>query len=101
VTGVTQACPAKQANVSFCAAGDPLHIGPRGVTAEAHATDRERVHVDGQPILLPPDLATPFGLLLHELATNAAKHGGFVQPYRQGHGHVDRRRAEQPSHREV
>jgi two-component system, chemotaxis family, CheB/CheR fusion protein len=42
----------------------------------AHATDR--VRIDGEPILLPPDLATPFGLVLHELATNAAKHGALA-----------------------
>jgi two-component system CheB/CheR fusion protein len=28
-------------------------------------------------VLLPADLATPFGLVLHELATNAAKHGSL------------------------
>jgi two-component system CheB/CheR fusion protein len=37
----------------------------------------ERVRVEGDPIFLPPDLATPFGLVFHELATNAAKHGSF------------------------
>jgi two-component system CheB/CheR fusion protein len=45
---------------------------------DAHAADKpERVHIEGDPILLPPDLATPFGLVLHELATNAAKHGAL------------------------
>jgi len=45
---------------------------------EAHAADKtDRVRIEGQPILLPPDLATPFGLVLHELATNAAKHGAL------------------------
>src|SRR5262249_7498843 len=45
---------------------------------QAHATDNpERVRIDGEPILLPPDVATPFGLVLHELATNAAKHGAL------------------------
>jgi len=43
-----------------------------------HASDRpDRVRIEGEPILLPPDLATPFGLVLHELATNAAKHGAL------------------------
>jgi two-component system CheB/CheR fusion protein len=37
----------------------------------------ERVRIEGEPILLPADLATPFGLVLHELATNAAKHGAL------------------------
>jgi len=37
----------------------------------------ERVRIEGEAILLPPDIATPFGLVLHELATNAAKHGAL------------------------
>jgi two-component system, chemotaxis family, CheB/CheR fusion protein len=42
----------------------------------AHAAeDPDRVRLEGEPILLPPDIATPFGLVLDELATNAAKHG--------------------------
>jgi len=36
-----------------------------------------RINVDGEPIALPADIATPFGLVLHELATNAAKHGSL------------------------
>jgi two-component system CheB/CheR fusion protein len=44
----------------------------------AYATDNpDRVRFEGEPILLPPDVATPFGLVLHELATNAAKHGAL------------------------
>jgi two-component system CheB/CheR fusion protein len=44
----------------------------------AHAVDNpDRVCIEGEPILLSPDLATPFGLVLHELATNAAKHGAL------------------------
>jgi two-component system CheB/CheR fusion protein len=30
-------------------------------------------------VFLPADLATPFGLVFHELATNAAKFGSFSQ----------------------
>ncbi len=37
----------------------------------------ERIHLSGEPVLLPAHLATPFGLVLHELATNAAKHGSL------------------------
>jgi two-component system CheB/CheR fusion protein len=40
----------------------------------------ERVRMDGPAVILPADLATPFGLVLHELATNAAKHGSLVRP---------------------
>jgi two-component system CheB/CheR fusion protein len=39
----------------------------------------ERVKVAGGSVFLPADLATPFGLVFHELATNAAKYGSFSQ----------------------
>ena len=38
---------------------------------------QERLRIEGEPVLLPADIATPFGLVLHELAVNAAKHGAF------------------------
>jgi two-component system CheB/CheR fusion protein len=37
----------------------------------------DRFKFEGEPIILPPGLATPFGLVLHELATNAAKYGAL------------------------
>jgi two-component system CheB/CheR fusion protein len=37
----------------------------------------ERVRIAGDDIFLPADLATPFGLVFHELATNAVKHGSL------------------------
>jgi two-component system, chemotaxis family, CheB/CheR fusion protein len=33
--------------------------------------------IEGEPIVLPADIATPLGLVLHELATNAARHGAL------------------------
>lgn len=36
-----------------------------------------RLSVDGDAVILPARIATPFGLILHELATNAAKHGAW------------------------
>ena len=36
-----------------------------------------RVHLSGPSVMLPPDLATPLGLVVHELATNAAKYGAL------------------------
>jgi two-component system CheB/CheR fusion protein len=39
-----------------------------------------RVRIEGPPVALPASLATPFGLVLHELATNAAKHGSLSSP---------------------
>jgi two-component system CheB/CheR fusion protein len=40
----------------------------------------DRLQLEGESISLPADLATPFGLILHELATNAAKHGSLSRP---------------------
>jgi two-component system CheB/CheR fusion protein len=36
-----------------------------------------RLKVEGAPMILPSDIATPLGLVLHELATNAAKYGAL------------------------
>jgi two-component system, chemotaxis family, CheB/CheR fusion protein len=48
---------------------------------EALAGDTpDRLRIEGEPVVLPPDLATPFGLVLHELATNAAKYGALSTP---------------------
>jgi two-component system, chemotaxis family, CheB/CheR fusion protein len=48
---------------------------------EAYATDSaDRVHIEGEPLFLPADLATPFALVLHELATNASKYGSLSRP---------------------
>jgi len=44
------------------------------------ADNPDRLRIEGGPATLPADLATPFGLVLHELATNAAKHGSLSQP---------------------
>jgi hypothetical protein len=40
---------------------------------------KERLNIDGEVVPLPPDLASPFGLVLHELATNAAEYGALSQ----------------------
>lgn len=39
-----------------------------------------RVQLDGSPIIIPPRPALPIGLALHELATNAIKHGSLSTP---------------------
>ncbi|SCY30575.1 HWE histidine kinase domain-containing protein [Microvirga guangxiensis] len=37
----------------------------------------ERFRVVGEPLQLPPRIALPLAMALHELSTNAAKYGGF------------------------
>jgi len=44
------------------------------------SNDNARVRVSGEQVNLPSQLATPFGLVLHELATNAAKYGALSAP---------------------
>jgi two-component system, chemotaxis family, CheB/CheR fusion protein len=44
------------------------------------AGSQTRLIVEGEPMTLLPDIAGPFGLILHELATNAAKYGALSVP---------------------
>jgi two-component sensor histidine kinase len=39
----------------------------------------EKIHVDGPPVAVPHATAQPLSLALHELATNAVKHGALGQ----------------------
>lgn len=41
------------------------------------APDPSRLKIDGVPVRLPPDVTTPFALVLHELGTNAVKYGAW------------------------
>ncbi|WP_183318421.1 chemotaxis protein CheB [Chelatococcus caeni] len=53
----------------------------------AHVSDNPgRLTLEGEPVMLGADLATPFGLVLHELATNAVKYGALSVP--EGKVHV-------------
>jgi len=42
--------------------------------------DPSRAQIKGPPVLLPPSLASPFGFVIYELATNAAKYGALSVP---------------------
>lgn len=44
------------------------------------AGDAERIEVVGPSLMIKPDAAQTIGLALHELGTNASKHGALSQP---------------------
>ncbi|MGG5808866.1 PAS domain-containing protein [Falsiroseomonas sp. CW058] len=52
----------------------------RSLAAGELATHEGRVDLDGPPVRLAADAAQPVAMLLHELATNAAKHGALSAP---------------------
>jgi PAS domain S-box-containing protein len=47
------------------------------VDGELRPFDLSRIRIEGQDTCLPAPVAMPMGLALHELATNAAKHGAL------------------------
>ena len=57
--------------------GAELGALARGQLSAYAGRHPDRLQIEGEPILLSPDFATPFGLILHELATNAAKYGAL------------------------
>ena len=59
---------------------DLAAIAHSQLDAYRSADNPDRMRIEGEPVTLPADLATPFGLVLHELATNAAKHGALSRP---------------------
>jgi two-component system, chemotaxis family, CheB/CheR fusion protein len=40
----------------------------------------KKIALEGPAVSMPPDIATPFALVLHELATNALKYGALSAP---------------------
>lgn len=50
------------------------------LSAEVSPYDASRVSLSGPDVVLPPKLALTVALLVHELATNAAKYGSFSTP---------------------
>jgi two-component sensor histidine kinase len=47
------------------------------ISAEVHPYEVSRVAMEGPDVLLPPKLALMMALIVHELATNAAKYGAL------------------------
>jgi two-component sensor histidine kinase/CheY-like chemotaxis protein len=48
--------------------------------ADAVAKGRARIRISGPPVQLATDAVQPLSIVLHELATNAAKHGALSTP---------------------
>lgn len=42
--------------------------------------DSRRIHLDGPPVHLPAEVAIPVSMAIHELTTNAVKHGALSVP---------------------
>jgi two-component system CheB/CheR fusion protein len=42
-----------------------------------YVSEGKRLRIEGEPVTLPAEIATPLGLVLHELATNAMKYGAL------------------------
>lgn len=61
-------------------AGADLHAVVREELAAYEAEGHDQVRIEGPPLRLPPDVAQTISMLLHELATNAAKHGALSVP---------------------
>jgi two-component system CheB/CheR fusion protein len=57
--------------------GADLHELAQSQMGSYIAGNPAKLHLEGEPIRLPSSIATPFGLVLHELATNAAKYGAL------------------------
>ncbi len=49
----------------------------RSVLTPYTTQDSARYRIEGEPVALSADLVIPFGLVLHELATNASKYGAL------------------------
>ncbi|RKK05635.1 hypothetical protein EBE87_10775 [Pseudoroseomonas wenyumeiae] len=47
---------------------------------EADGECDTRAELEGPPVLLPPNAAQPLAMVVHELATNAVKHGALSTP---------------------
>ena len=66
--------------------GAPLHallgdeIAPFGGSAEAGSTGGGRFRLDGPRLRVRAEAVQPLGMVFHELATNAAKHGALSVP---------------------
>src|SRR5262249_46216491 len=49
----------------------------RGQLTPYASQESDRMRIEGPPVILPAEQATAFALVIHELATNAVKHGAL------------------------
>ncbi|HUI98064.1 MAG TPA: chemotaxis protein CheB [Xanthobacteraceae bacterium] len=61
-------------------AGADLAVLAREQVGPYVGDDPSRLRLDGEAVTLPPDLATPFAIVLHELAVNAVQYGALSRP---------------------
>lgn len=61
-------------------AGAPICDLVRSQLAFLGPSDADRIEIDGESMMLMPEAAQNLGLALHELATNAVKHGALSVP---------------------
>lgn len=57
--------------------GADLHALVKSQVGSYLTANPGRLHIEGSPVRLPAEIATPLGLILHELATNASKYGAL------------------------
>lgn len=79
IQALSLAHDASQGNVD----GGPISLGHLLRTTlrpYAEPENPDRISLGGQDVELPMDAATPLGLLVHELATNALKYGALSHP---------------------
>jgi two-component sensor histidine kinase len=60
----------------------PHQDGPPGLSRQPddQRPGTPRIRIEGPPVQLPAPHVVPFGMLVHELATNAAKYGALSSP---------------------
>ncbi len=69
--------PSGDAAAADGAAGTTFRALLRVLLAPTLGEDQDQVAVQGQDLMLPPQLVTPMALVMNELVTNAAKHGAL------------------------
>ncbi|MEW6450841.1 MAG: PAS domain S-box protein [Pseudomonadota bacterium] len=57
-----------------------LHATLEGIFAPYGTGEKERIRLIGEPVRLSPQAVVAFAMVLHELATNAAKYGALSRP---------------------